>query len=107
MCIPTPRAVGTMIVHQASQVRPLKFDFGEPESGKYYSPAFISYKKIRVFQAVLANKQFQMPILEALPHNKFGLGHKNGLLGLNVAVDTCTTVSLAYKGDHKKIAQQL
>jgi hypothetical protein len=56
MCNPTPRAVGTMIV-QASQVTPLEFDFaGKPESGKYYSPAFISYKKTRVFQGVLAKK---------------------------------------------------
>jgi hypothetical protein len=85
---PTPRASDTPSA-QATQVSPLKFDFGELESGKYY-PAFISYKKIRVFQAVSAKKRFKMPISEALPHIKFRIGNKDGHFQLDVAVDTCS-----------------
>jgi hypothetical protein len=101
---PTPRASDTPTA-QATQVTPLKFDFGEPESGKYY-PAFISYKKTRVFQAVSAKKRFKMPISEALLHIKFRIGNKDSLFQLDVAVDTCAAMNLAYKGYHGKIAQQ-
>jgi hypothetical protein len=101
---PTPRASDTPTA-QATQVTPLKFDFGEPESGKYY-PAFISYKKTRVFQAVSAKKRFKMPISEALSHVKFRIGNKDSLFQLDVAVDTCAAMNLAYKGYHEKIAQQ-
>jgi hypothetical protein len=100
-----PKAADTPTAH-ATQLSPLKFDFGEPESGKYY-PAFISYRKTRVFQAVSSKKkQFKMPISEALPHIKFQIGNKISLFQLHVAVDTCTAMNLAYKGYPKKIAQQ-
>jgi hypothetical protein len=60
---PTPRASDTPTA-QATHVTPLKLDLGELESGKYY-PAFISYKKTRVLQALSAKKRFKMPISEA------------------------------------------
>jgi hypothetical protein len=98
---PTPRASDTPTA-QATQVTPLKFDFGEPN----YYPAFISYKKTRVFQAVSAKKRFKMPVSEALLHIKFRIGNKDSLFQLDVAVDTCAAMNLAYKGYHGKIAQQ-
>ena len=98
---PTPRASDTPTA-QATQVTPLKFDFGEPN----YYPTFISYKKTRVFQAVSAKKRFKMPVSEALLHIKFRIGNKDSLFQLDVAVDTCAAMNLAYKGYHGKIAQQ-
>jgi hypothetical protein len=47
-----------------------------------------------------------MPISEALPHIKFPTGNKDSLFQLDVAVDTCAAMNLAYKGYHGKIAQQ-
>jgi hypothetical protein len=53
-----------------------------------------------------SKKRFKMPISEALPHIKFRIGNKDSLFQLNMAVDTCTAMNLAYKGYHEKIAKQ-
>jgi hypothetical protein len=89
---PTPRA------NEAPQ-----FNFGETPGGAYY-PSFIAKtKKPRVFQLTSAMKRFKMPVSETLPHMKIRIGGKDTLFGLDVAVDTCAAMNLAYKAYHTQI----
>jgi hypothetical protein len=107
--------------NQSNQSNLPMFDFGESYNGGNY-PAFmttrktkqsnnnsntlIAMKKPKVFQSTSAKKRFKLPVSDSLPHMKFRIGGKDSKFSIEVAVDTCAAMNLAYKNYHTKIYER-